>query len=300
MVTLTERFNRLLFQREVKGILNTPPIDEGENRFAVLSMVHHRDVLPYLLAIKTFAYHASPKRIFLIADPSLDGGDRKILYKHIPHLEIREAADFRRPSLPIGGTWERLSAISILCQEFPIVQLDADTMTFGFPKEVVEGMSNNQSFIIRSEGGVEIQKLDLASAFGKKLNHSSNHIQVASEAHFTELPNWENYYYVRGCSGFTGFAKAAINEDVLSELSASMRLIHGNRWDEWGTEQVSSNLLAASAPNAFLLPHPKYCNADGIDEKTIIAHYIGYARHINRNYEHKAKTAIKILLRNKQ
>lgn len=295
MVTLTERFNRLLFQRAVKGILDTPPVRRGEKPFAALSMVHHRDVLPYLLAIKTFAYYASPERIFLIADPTLDETDRKILRQHIPYLEIREAKDFRRPSLPVGGTWERLSAISVLCQEVSIVQLDADTMTFGYPKEVVDAMSANRSFIIRSEQGVEIQPLDAAAEYGKKLLRSSNHIQADSEARLTELKNWRTYRYVRGCSGFTGFSKAAINEESLSELSVSMRAIHGTRWDEWGTEQVSSNLLAASAENSFLLSHPNYCNADWCTNDTIVAHYIGYARYINRNYEYKAKEAVKVL-----
>lgn len=295
MATLTERFNRLLFQRAVKGILKTPPIGSGKNRFAALSMVHHRDVLPYLLAIKTFAHYSSPERIFLIADPSLDETDRKILRQHIPFIEILEAIAFRRPALPIGGTWERLSAIAILCKEIAIVQLDADTMTFGYPEEVVDAMYANRSFIIRSDQGVEIQSLDTASKYGHKLLLVSNHIQAVSEAGLTKITNHEKYRYVRGCSGFTGFGKYAICEESLAELSNSMRSIHGARWDEWGTEQVSSNLLAASAPDAFLLPHPKYCNADGIDENTIVAHYIGYARHINRSYEFKANTALEKL-----
>lgn len=295
MVTLTERFNRLLFQRAVKGILNTPSIVRGQKPFAALSMVHHRDVLPYLLAIKTFAHYASPERIFLIADPTLDETDRKILRRHIPHLEIREAEDFRRPALPVGGTWERLSAISVLCQEIPIVQLDADTMTFGYPAEVIDAMSANRSFIIRSEQGVEIQPLDAAAEYGKKLLRLSNHIQAVSEARLTELKNWKNYRYVRGCSGFTGFGQSAISENRLAEVAISMREIHNTRWDEWGTEQVSSNILAASAPESFLLPHPKYCNADRIKQETIIAHYIGYARHNNRNYEYRAKLAIEQL-----
>lgn len=294
MATLTERFNRLLFQRAVKGILKTPPIGSGKNHFAALSMVHHRDVLPYLLAIKTFAHHASPKRIFLIADPSLDETDRKTIRQHIPYIEILEAIDFRRATLPIGGTWERLSAIAVLCQEVAIVQLDADTMTFGFPEEVVQGMINNQSFIIRSERNVEIQTLDAAAEYGKKLTFSSNHIQAVSEACFLQLRNWENYHYVRGCSGFTGFSKGAINQEMLSELSDSMRSIHGARWDEWGTEQVSSNILAASAADAFLLSHPNYCNADWCTNDTIVAHYIGYARHVNRSYEYRAQQAIRM------
>lgn len=295
MATLTERFNRLLFQRAVKGILDTPPVRRGENAFAALSMVHHRDVLSYLLAIKTFAHFASPARIFLIADPSLDADDRKTLVQHVPFIETLEAETFRRAALPVGGTWERLSAISVLCQQTPIVQLDADTMTFGYPEEVVEALRNNRSFLIRSERDVEMQPLDTTARFGKMLMQTSNHIQAFSEARFTELPNWRQYRYARACSGFTGFGVASISPDALDTFSSAMRSIHGARWDEWGTEQVSSNLLAASSPDAFLLPHPKYCNADSLSQDTIVSHYIGYARHVNRSYEGRARTSIKLL-----
>lgn len=298
MVTLTERFNRLLFQRAVKGILDTPPVRRGENPFAALSMVHHRDVLPYLLAIKTFAHFANPARIFVIADPSLNTDDRKLLAHHVPFVEILDAETFRRPNLPIGGTWERLSAISILCQEVPIVQLDADTMTLGYPAEVVEGLRNNQSFLIRSERDVEIQPLDTTAQFGKALVQTSNHIQAVSEARFTELSNWRQYRYARACSGFTGFGIASISPDALEKFSSAMRSIHGARWDEWGTEQISSNLLAATSSDSFLLPYPKYCNADGLHKTTVVVHYIGYARHVSRDYERRARRSINLLRQN--
>jgi hypothetical protein len=295
MATLIERFNRKLFQHAVKGILTTPKIKRGDQAFAALSMVHHRDVQPYLLAIKTFAEYARPERIFVVADPSLTDEDRRILREHIPFLEIVEARDFQKPDLPIGGTWERLSAISVLCQECPIVQLDADTMTFDIPQVVIDAVKANRSFVIRSESGVEIKSLDDTARHGQELLKSSKHIQAIAEARFTELAGWQDYRYVRGCSGFTGFGRGALSPDRLQAVSAAMRRIHGERWNEWGTEQVTSNLLAASAPNAFLLPHPEYCNADGLSSQTRVAHYIGYARHVNRGYEKRARQAIERL-----
>lgn len=295
MPTFTERINRWLFQLAVQDILRTPPVPRGRAPFIALSMVHHRDVLPYLLAIKTFAFAAKPERIVLVADPTLSEEDRAVIRRHVPAIEILEAADFRRPALPVGGTWERLAAIASLSHEGSVVQLDADTVTFGEPDEVVQAAVQGRSFVIRSEGGVEIADLPTASALGRKLLAQSQHIQVAAESRLDELPGPHRFRYVRGCSGFTGFGVGALTPELLDEVSGSMRAIHGERWDEWGTEQVTSNLLAASAPEAFLLPHPRYCNADAMSAQTVLSHYIGYARHTSRDYERRARRAAKTL-----
>jgi hypothetical protein len=294
--TLAERLNRWRFQRAVPALLRTPPARRGDNGFAVLSMVHHRDVLPYLLAIKTFAAHARPGRIVLVADPSLDAADRRLLADHVPGIELLDAERFRRPALPVGGTWERLSAISVLCEESSVVQLDADTVTFARPDEVVDAAVAGRSFIVRSESGVEIVPLQAAAEVGRRLLASSRHIQAAAEARLDELGEPSVQRYARGCSGFTGFGRGALSAERLDAVSRRMREIHGPRWDEWGTEQVTSNLLAASAPDAFMLPHPRYCNADSLDAATVLAHYIGYARFTSRDYERRARRAARELL----
>ncbi len=296
MPSLTERLNRWRFQRAVRAMLRTPPVAPGHHGFAVLSQVHQRDVLPYLLAIKSFAHHARPRRIVLVADPSLRPEDRALVREHVPSVEIVDAASFRRPALPVGGTWERLSAIAEINHECSVVQLDADTVTFGEPTEVIEAAVAGRSFVIRSEAGVEIVSLQQAAATGRALLATSRHIQAAAEARMDELADLGGLRYARGCSGFTGFGRGALTPQRLAEVSARMRSLHGARWDEWGTEQVTSNLMAASAPGAAMLPHPRYCNADSLDRSTVLAHYIGYARYTSRDYERRA-TATAGLLR---
>lgn len=248
MITLTERFNRLLFQRTIREILSTPVIRRGRNPFAALTMVHQRDVLPYLLAIKTFAHYSQPDRIIVVADPSMDDVSKRTLRAHIPFLEIVDAKQFQRPALPIGGTWERLSAISIFSCESAIVQLDADTLTSGLPTEVITCMQENRSFIIRSEHGSEFLTLDIAAENGRKSLRFSQHIQAHAESVLDTLPRWQSLQYVRGCSGFTGFAKNSLTPDRLDHYSGTMRSMLGAKWDSWGSEQVSSNLLAARDP----------------------------------------------------
>lgn len=295
MTSLVERFNRWLFRQVVQGMAGTRPVRRGTRDFAMLSMVHHRDVMPYLLAAKTFVHFAQPSRILLVADPTLDEHDRAALRHHLPDVEILEAARFQRPALPKGGTWERLAAIAELNEQTSIVQVDADTVTLAVPDEVVVAAEAARSFVIRSEAGVEIVPLDAAQRHGQGLLASSRHIQAVAESRLTDLPDWSRWRYVRGCSGFTGFGKGCISPSLLDRISQQMRNIHGPRWDEWGTEQVTSNLLAASAEGAFLLPHPRYCNADSKDGSTVVAHYIGYARHVNRDYEREARRSLAVL-----
>lgn len=295
MSRITERLNRWRFQSAVRDIATTPPVMRGDRRFAALSMVHQRDVLAYLLAIKTFARHARPERIVVVADPSLDESGRTLIRTHVPCAEILDAAIFRRPALPTGGTWERLSAISVLNADCSIVQLDADTVTFDEPTEVVEAACAGRTFVIRSTGDVEIVDLQQAAETGRRKLAETSHIQVTVEARLPELPDADRYRYVRGCSGFTGFGRGALRPSQLDAVSAQMRAIHGPRWDEWGSEQVTCNLLAASTPDAFLLPHPRYCNADSLAPSTVLAHYIGYARFTSRDYESRARDAARTL-----
>ena len=289
MTSLLERLNRLRFQRAVRAIRQTPPIRPGERPFAALSMVRRTDVLPYLLAIKSFAQHTRPERIILIADPSLTADDLGLIRRHAPAVEILPAERFRHPALPIGGTWERLAAIAALNADCSIVQLDADTVTFAEPEEVVRAACEGRTFVLRAKRGVEIVDLEAAAAEGRARLAQSQHIQVAVEARLTELPAPERFRYARGCSGFTGFGRGALSPEKLQLVSGQMRTLHGERWDEWGTEQVTSNLLAASTPGAFLLPHPRYCNADPAIEATVFSHYIGYARFRTRDYEKRAR-----------
>jgi hypothetical protein len=292
MTSITERLNKLLFNRQVAQVLKTPPLKQGDRSFAALSMVHTRDVPSYLLAIKTFAAVTRPGRIVMVADPSISEDDRSVLRRHVPHIEIRDAVEFRSPVMPQGGCWERLSAIASINHEASIVQVDADTLTTGPLDDLVDALGSGRSAILRSEEGVDFVSLAEASRQGRERLARSQHVQVLCESRLDQLPGADTMRYVRGCAGFTAFAKAALSPDRLADLSSAMRAMLGPRWDDWGSEQFASNLLAASAPEAWLLPHPRYCNADSKAPETRLTHYIGYARFTSRTYERDARHMI--------
>lgn len=295
MTSLPERFNRLRFDLAVQAIRATPPVTRGEEPFTALSMVRHSDVLAYLLAIKTFARHARPQRIVVIADPNLQPDDKALIRRHAPGVEILPAEDFRHPSLPVGGCWERLAAIAAMNAETAVVQVDADTVTFGEPTEVLRAMRDGRSFLLRAEPDSRVVELAAAAADGRARLAHTGHIQAVAEARLDELVKPELYRYARGCAGFSGFGRGALSPEKLRYVTGQMRAIHGARWTEWGTEQVMSNLLVASAPGGFLLPHPRYCNADGLCSATVLAHYIGYVRFRTRDYETRARHAARQL-----
>lgn len=290
-MTLAERLNQLRFEAAASGMRGTRPVTRGERDFAVLSMVRRKDLMAYLLAIKSFVLRARPGRIVVVADPTLDEADTKLIRRHVHGVEIHKAEAFRRPALPVGGTWERLSAIAALNGECSVVQLDADTVTLGDVPEVVEAACSGWSFVLRPEPGEQIVDLATAAAVGRRKLEESAHIQAVAESRLTELSDPHARRYVRGCSGFTGFGRGALDPAALDDLSRQMRGLHGERWNEWGSEQVASNLLAASAARAFMLPHPRYCNADHQTRATVLAHYIGYVRFRTRAYEDHARQA---------
>ncbi len=294
---LAERLNQMRFETAASAMRGTRPVAPGDRDFTVLSMVRRKDLMAYLLAIKSFALRARPARIVVVADPTLERADTDLIRRHVRGVEVREAGEFRRPALPVGGTWERLSAIAALNSECSVVQLDADTVTLGEVPEVVEAALSGWSFVLRPEPGEQIVDLARAAAVGRRKLEESAHIQAVAESRLMELSDPHTRRYVRGCSGFTGFGRGALDPLALDDLSGQMRGLHGERWNEWGSEQVASNLLAASAPAAFMLPHPRYCNADHQTRATVLAHYIGYVRFRTRAYENHARQAARTLSR---
>ena len=275
-------FYKKLYLRNVSRVLETQPITPGNLPFIALSMVHQRDVVSYLVAIKSFARFANPERIVVVCDPTIGEHEKSIFKRHIPHVEFRNAAEFRDPRIPVGGTWERLSAITQYSSESYIVQLDADTITLNQIAEVIFAINSNRGFVIGEKFEQEIMTRNEAS--NRALKTASKHVQSLSEQVLGDIDLSDNLY-VRGCSGFTGFPSKATMRELFFEFSAQMSERLGPRWKEWGTEQVTSNYLVANSSGAQILPYPKYCTPSHDFLESVFHHYIGEIRFINRKYE---------------
>lgn len=286
---LLEQLNRVRFNWAVRALCNTPPLAPGHAPFVVLSMVQHRDVRPYLLAIKSFVRFLSPHRIVLVADPSLNQTDRVLLKHHIPHIEFRDAAEFHRDGIPRGGCWERLNAIAEYGRNTYVVQLDADTVSTKDLPEVRQAILDKVCFTLGTENVQPIlASKEIAREAQKRLTEQS-HAQLRAEAALDRFDTTGRFRYARGCAGFSGFSPGSVNPALVQEISCGMASALGTSWSAWGTEQFTSNLLVCSSPGARMLPHPLYCHPGRMTSSTKFLHFIGYVRYQSALYAQLAR-----------
>lgn len=294
--SLVNRFNRFIFDTHVKKVIQSPINSYGTTKSpqktAIVSQISHKDLLMYLVAIKSFLKYFSPDRIFVLDDMSLTEKDKRLLKSKIANLTIEPISKFRNPDCPTGGCWERLIFISDLVQNYYTIQLDSDTITIQKPVHVIEGAKKNVSFTLGTSIGREIQSIENFSKFANSFDIKTNsHVQIHAEASLIRTSEGHKKKYVRGCAGF---AQDSINKKMLIDFSNQMgKLIGGKKWQEWGSEQVTSNYLIANSDNAFVLPMDRYPYfSPGLDVmKCIFVHFIGDHRFKHGVYR---KTAIAV------
>ena len=250
----------------------------------LLSMVQHRDVMPYLLAVKSFSRFIPPSKIVIIADPSITIADRNLLVRHIADICFRDAATFHCDELPKGGTWERLTAIAEYVKEGYVIQLDADTVATRPMPEVAQAVRNNIPFLLGTEDVQQIQYAAEVATWAKSRLSGHDQVQLVAESMLDRLSNQKRWRYVRACSGFAGFPRDSFAKEDLICISKEMGLLMDTRWTEWGTEQFSSNLVLATMADAQVLPHPKYCAPHRANGDTAFRHFIGYVRYATPLY----------------
>lgn len=277
---------RWVFGRHVKAILKTQPLKLGDAESPqVLSQLQHKDVLMYLAAIKSFALHVPPGGVHVVDDGSLTTEDRALLAQQVPGMQFHALENCREPGFPTGGTWERLTAIARLSQTHYVIQLDADTLTRGRIDEVATAVQANRAFTIGTWNGQTIETACERAEQTRARNASLTHVQMLAEAHFDRLREAESLKYVRGCSGFSGFPPGSGKLELMHSLSSQLQQLIGDRWREWGSEQVMSNLVVANQPGAVVLPHPDYADCEKMQPDTSrFVHFIGTCRFRGGHY----------------
>ncbi|RYF51856.1 MAG: hypothetical protein EOO38_02095 [Cytophagaceae bacterium] len=278
--------HRFFYSRDARGILDTPPLAPGAMPLIVLSMVHSRDVMPYLVAIKSFARYVNPRQIVVVCDPSITEIDRYCLQTHIPHVVLRSADEFTHPDIPRGGCWERLYAISDYCKQDYVVQLDADTITMLPPAEVIHAVIAKTGFVMSGDSDAVLMSLqeteNNAASWGPPSPGEDMQATVERNMATSNLPAQARY--VRGCAGFTGFPMSDTMTNDLLLFSKNMQARYGKRWAEWGTEQITSNYLVANAGDTSVLPFLSYGTPDVMHAESILTHFIGFMRFTSDKY----------------
>lgn len=297
--TVVQRLKRDYFRwqhgRAAARILRTVPVRKGELPFILLSMVQKRDVISYLVAVKSFTHFANPQRIVVVCDPSIDDADRRIFRAHVPHIELRQADEFTHANIPRGGTWERLYAIAGYAATDYVVQLDADTVTTAPIPEVIAAVQARNGFVIVEKTTTIIRTLDDTRAITLSKSRPNPHVQSLSEAAMATVGLPPDARYVRGCSGFTGFPPNPAMREQMLDYSARMYKELGENWKRWGTEQVTSNYLVANAHGVVTLPFPKYGTPNVLGSDMAFCHFIGSMRFIDGKYVDTSARVIQLI-----
>ncbi|HUW38669.1 MAG TPA: hypothetical protein VMV91_15190 [Rhodocyclaceae bacterium] len=291
-----EKVNRLRFNLAVRSILRTPPVKLQGHEYTLLSMVQHRDVYSYLLAVKSFCRYAEPSRVVVIADSTLDTMDRALIRRHVPGVELCEARNFQRDGIPTGGCWERFCAIADFVRDSYVIQLDADTVAVQPLPEVLAAVEDGTAFTLGTEDDMTIVSCSEIAAWARPRLSARDHVQLVAESLLDQIEASTEYRYVRGCAGFAGYPRASLDFAMVREFSHRMEQVLPDRWSEWGSEQFSSNVLIASMPGARVLPHPKYCAPHRRRTGTVFMHFIGYVRYATPLYARMASQISKELL----
>ncbi len=288
--------NRASFDFNCRDLSKTPALPSSDCPLTVVTMLPHGEVSMYLLALKSFvrALGRSPE-VVVLNDGSLNARDLRTLEGQITSLTVVSLQSVSTGRCPKGSCWERLMLICDLSQDSFVVQLDSDTLTRGPIPEVVACIDGNRSFTLlgdRSHPQVE----PMLAACARLKASTSTQVQAVCERVFDQLPEAAELRYLRGNAGFVGFARGSLQRDRIAWFSDLMRRLAGPQWEEWGSEQLTSNLLIANAENPLPLPSPRYvsywAHPEIRYEESSFLHFIGPYRYANGLYVRTAKRAL--------
>ena len=269
----TSRFYRL-----TKGILETRPMPVVASPVTIVSMVSNNDVQMYLLSMKSLYARLGKGQLLAIVDRDMPAAARDTLSQHFPGIQFQILEDIDVGPCQRGGTWERLVHLLERTRDGYVVQVDCDTLSYGPDlKEVADCIAANRAFTLGG-GEREIVSMHEAARRARAMTHA--YVGIEAETMFDRYVGAENLKYVRGSSGFAGFAQGAFSRAQIEDFHVQMERLLPQRWTEWGTEQCASNFAVANSAGAFVLPYPKYWNFDSSHDvaTSSFLHFIGAYR----------------------
>ena len=276
---LRRQFQTRRFDNAIREVLATPPMPVVEAPLTIVSMVSPSDVPMYVLSMKAFYRRVGRGRIVAIIARTMPEASRTLLRRHFPGIEFQPIEEIDTGPCQRGGTWERLLYILDRAATEYVIQIDCDTLPVAPDlREVTDCIAANVSFA-SADNNNRIRTFRETAEATKKMQ--SDYIGVVSEQMFDQFPNCDDLLYVRGSSGFAGFAPGAFPRRRLEEFHSTMEgLVGRERWREWGTEQCASNFAVANSPGAVVLPFPAYTSffPGGPRQGVKFFHFIGSFR----------------------
>lgn len=290
---LRDRARKAWFDHRCRDIHRTPPLQcDAASPVVVVSQLWHPDMTMYLLAAKSFARFIRPLR-FVIVDDGLTEDDRGHLRHHLGVVDFVPRSSVQVKGLPVGGCWERLVTLARENQRHYAVQLDADTLTLRPPALVADCVRQSRTFTMGTNTGKELVPVSQASRYARE--RGGDHVQIAAESVLAELDPTDRLLYVRGCAGFTGFAPGTLSVDRIASFSQRMEALLGaGKWQQWGSEQVTSNFMAANAAGSVVLPFDRYPFwGPGVDvDAAVLVHFFGTYRFTDGAYVRMGRACV--------
>jgi hypothetical protein len=280
------------FKYRTRRLLNTLPLNQTDGPVTFVSMVGNADVHLYILAIKSIYARIGSGRITTLIARDFPAGSMRLITRHLGSVEFIFTDTIDTGPCQRGGCWERLCYCIELSQSRYVIQLDTDVLATEAIEEVSACIQENRSFIL-SDG---TPRLTMLKAAEQVQNINKTHIQITAEKSFVSYPGGTSLLYQRGSAGFAGFARGACDRHGVERFHRNMVRILGNRWREWGTEQVASNFVLANSQACRSLPYPKYFTYEGRDLGGALYHFIGSHRFQNGLFVDKANAVITDLL----
>lgn len=295
--SISKEYNRKVFNWIAKDILHTPPLKQSGESPVIVSMLCHKDVFMYLLAIKSFYRALGRGRIVIINDGTLTQKDFEILDFHVRPSEYIQASELSSPLCPGYISWKKLFCIAHYIKDSYTIQLDSDTLTVARQlPDIQSHIDTNTSYILGT--WPDQQPTSMLEAAQAAQASNSNHVQMLAEKSFSLLPNVDTLKYIRGCSGFDGFATNSFDIAYLEEFSQQMYKLISNKWNEWGSEQTTSNVIVANSKKSAVLPYPQYYNYWGkVEDDSHFVHFVGSYRYHGGNYGRLARKITHELLK---
>ncbi|WP_079730316.1 hypothetical protein [Novosphingobium mathurense] len=293
------KLRELRHNRAAKAVLATPPVQPREDGVIVFSMIGTRVLLPYLVAAKSLHAQLQRGRFVILDDGTLTHADKAVLDRHLGKPEILAIASVETGDCPSGGCWERLLTLLVLRRNAYVIQLDSDTVTTGPVDEVLEAIEQGRNFTLCGGVDCELQPVGCYAADPEQLGRDV-HIQLLAEATLERidagLPHPRRY--ARGCAGFAGFAPGGFDRGVADAFSREASALLGrDRWRQWGSEQVMSNVIITAEDEPVLLPYARYMNFwnEAPPAGVSFIHFVGTYRYHRDAYTDATHRAIAAL-----
>ena len=302
LVYLTKRvfseIRRFFFNRVVRQIVNTPPIKIVDAPLRIVSQIRQADIYSYLLAIKSLYRFLGQGRVIAIVDGDISPASRTTLETHVPGIKIVPLSAIDVGRCQTGGTWERLLFILDCAKETYTIQMDSDILTVAPLPELLDCYRNNRSFAMAQAGVTQREAFNEVARISN-MNQWS-HVTWVAQRTFADVPEAASLQYIRGSSGFSGFAAGQVmSRGQVEMFSDTMTTLIGKKWNEWGSEQLMSNVVVGNSPDSLVLPLPEYTCFEpaeySIVDKIKCFHFIGTYRFSTHHYRTLARKVIKEL-----